>query len=302
MTERKLKKKEFTDVQCYIINVKIHSDEKDKQNLYSSIFTQIFNLKDFFVKIGSKNGLALRKLDKYTLSKKDFGSEFNSLENDNFQAFVGEFIKFRIEDESDQHYNTISKELKSGDPNSIEKPNATKISFYIIPLIHRIFLPINSKITPIQLKNFVEQALLEIYETEDYFNVDIAKSSDLVDKIYEFKSLKKLKLLISYTNDDLGGNAKEFMDLVLKEGNITTFDGTYTAEKKESLNMESRLVKGGIELSKENGELIAVGENSFGNREVINTKNKYEKYSLRIKKGLDPIFSLIKDTITNWRL
>lgn len=302
MNEIKLKKKEYSELPCYIINIKIHSDHKNKQELYSSVFNQIYRLKEFSIKIGNKNGLDLKKLDKLVVKKSDLGNEFKDLEYDNYEIFLGEFVKYKIEDENDKHYNTISKELKPGDPNAIEKPNAIQIPFYIIPAIHRVFLPVKSNITPLQVKLFFEKALLEIYESEEFFNIDIAKSIETVDKIYGFTYLKKLELFISYTNDDLGGDAKKFMDNLLKDSNVNKYKGEFNAEKNESLNMESKMIKGGIELSKENGELIAVGENSFGNKVVINTKNKFETYSLKIKNGFNPLISVIKDALTNWRL
>ncbi|HAY3534873.1 hypothetical protein BAY06_07205 [Elizabethkingia anophelis] len=302
MTERKLKKKEFTEVASYIINLKIHSEETDKQKLYSSIFEQVYNLREFFVRIGNKNGLDIRKISKITFTKKELGNEFDTLEYNNYDIYIGEFVKFKIEDENDKYYNTEKKELKPGNPEAIEKPNATQIQFFFIPSIHRFFLPVHHKITPQQLKLFFEKALLEIYDNEDYFNIDISKSTEVVDKIYEFKKLKKLHLSISYTNDDLGDDAKTFMDTILKDSNITTYIGDYKAEKNDSLNMESKLIKGGIELSKENGELIAVGENDFQNRVVINTKNKFEQFPLKIKKGANPLISAIKQVLTNWRL
>lgn len=298
----KLQKKEFTELPSYIINVKIHSDNKDKQELYSSIFRQIYNFSDFSVKIGNKNGLDLKKLDKISIPKSDLGQEFKDLEYDNYEVFLGEFIKYKIEDENDKHYNTKSKELKPGDPNAIEKPNAIQIPFYIIPAIHRIFLPVKSRITPLQAKLFFEKALLEIYESEEFFNIDIAKSTEAIEKIYKFAYLKKLQLFISYTNDDLGGDAKIFMDTLLKDANVNKCKTEYNAEKNESLNVDAKLIKGGIELSKENGELIAIGENEYGNKEIVNTKNKFEEYSLKIKNGFNPLISVLKDTLKNWRL
>ena len=189
MSEITLKKKEYSELPCYIINIKIHSDNENKQKLYSSVFNQIYNLKEFSVKIGNKNGLDLKKLDKLVVNKTDLGYEFKELEYDNYEIFLGEFIKFKIEDENDKHYNTISKELKSGDPNAVEKPNAIQIPFYIIPSVHRVFLPVKSSITPLQLKLFFEQALLKIYDSEEFFNIDIAKSIEEIEKIYEFTYL-----------------------------------------------------------------------------------------------------------------
>lgn len=302
MSEKKIRKKDYTDEQFYIINIKIHSEDENKQDLYSSTFNQIYNFKDFFVKIGNKNGLVLKKIDKLQLSKDQLGIEFRSLEYNQYEIFWGEFVKYKIEDENDKHYNTVSKEIKSGDPNAIEKPNATQIHFYFIPSIHRIFLPIKSKLTPLQVKNFFEKALLEIYASEEYFNIDIAKSTEVVEKIYKFRTLEKLELHISYTNDDLGGDAKTFMDNLMKDANINNYKGEYKAEKNESLNLESKLVKGGIELSKENGEVKAIGTNNFGNKVIINTKNKFEQFPMKIKNGVNPLISIIKDALMKWRL
>lgn len=302
MSEKKFKKKEYTEVKCFIINIKIHSEEEDKQALYSSIFNQIFTLKDFSVKIGHKNGLELKRIDKMSLSKDELGYEFKDLGYEKYEIFLGEFIKYKIEDENDKYYNTISKEILPGDPNAIEKPNATQIAFYFAPSIHRLFLPVKSNITPLQVQLFFEKALLEIYSSEEYFNIDIAKSSELVEKIYEFRTLDKLELNISYTNDDLGGDAKTFMHTLIKDANINRYEGKYNAEKNESLNMDSKLVRGGIELSKENGEVKAIGTNDFGNKVIINTKNKFEQFPLQIRNGVNPLISIIKDTLRKWRL
>ncbi|MGJ1325127.1 DUF4747 family protein [Sphingobacterium faecium] len=296
------KKKEYDALKCYVINIKIHSDETDKEILYSNLLEKIYELNEFHVKISNKNGLVLKKLDKLNLSKDNLGNLYASLDQNSFNVFKGEFIKFKIEDENDKYYNTISKELKPGDPNSIDKPNAIEIPFYFVPFVHRLFLPIKSKVTPLQVKYFFEKALLEIYEKEEFFNIDIAKSVEEVERIYEFETLKKIEISLSYTNDDLGEDAKKFMDLLLKDANTNKYKGEFKAEKNESLNMDSQLIKGGIELSKENGEVIATGENLVGNLVVVNTKNKYEEYVLQLKKDINPLISILKETLKNWRL
>lgn len=302
MSKRNLKKKEYTELPCYIINIKIHSEKENKQELYSEIFHQIFSLKDFFVNLGNKKGLHLKKLEKTEFPKNLLGNEYDNLEYETYEILEGEFIKYKIEDKNDKHYNLISKELKSGDPNAVDKPNAIQIHFYIIPSIHRVFLPTKEKITPLQVELFFKQALLKIFGSENNFNIDIAKSVDEVNKIYEFKSLKKLNLEISYTNDDLGDDAKEFMDTILKESSTDRYTGNFTAKKGKSLNPNSRLIKGGIELSKENGKLIAEGENDYGNKIIINTKNKYEEYLLKIKREINPCLSILQETLKKWRL
>ena len=67
MSKRNLKKKEYTELPCYIINIKIHSEKENKQELYSKIFHQIFSLKDFFVNLGNKKGL-LKEVRKNRIS------------------------------------------------------------------------------------------------------------------------------------------------------------------------------------------------------------------------------------------
>lgn len=298
----KFKKKDYKEEKCYIINIKIHSEETNKQSLYSSTFNQIFNLKDFSVKIGNKHALELKKNDILELTKDELGSEFKKLEYSHYEIFSGEFVKYKIEDENDKHYNTVSKEIKSGDPNSIEKPNAIQIPFYFVPSIHRLFLPLRANLNPEKVKLFFEKALLEIYSSEEFYNIDIAKSNEVIERIYKFKTLNKLEISIGYTNDDLGNDAKQFMDSLLKESKINRLNAVYFPEKKESLNMDSKLVKGGIELSKENGEVKATGTNSFGNKVIVNTKNKFEEFPLMIKNGFNPLISIIKETLIKWRI
>jgi len=302
MSTQAFSKKDYTEEQFNIINIKIHSDEKDKQFLYSETINQIFNFTDFFVKIGNKNGLVLKKIKKVPLNKKMLGSEFNNLEYDTYDIYEGEFIKYKIEDQNDKHYNTVSKELKPGNPNSIEKPNAYQVPFYFIPSIHRLLLPLNSKAKPTQVKRFFEEALLKIYDSSKFYNVDIAKSSEEIEKIFKFKSLDKLQLEISYTNDDLGEDEKQFMDALLKESNVNKFKAEYNAERKESLNIDSKLIKGGIELSKENGAVKATGTNSFGNKVVVNTMNEFENFKIKVKNEINPLISILKESLTKWRM
>lgn len=302
MTTLIFSKKDFTEQQFNIINIKIHSDDEDKQKLYSEMLTQIFNFTDYYAKIGNKNGLVLKKIKKVPLTKKKLGDEFINLSYDTYEIYEGEFIKYKIEDQNDKHYNTISKELKPGNPNSVEKPNAYQIPFYFIPSIHRLLLPLNSKAKPTQVKLFFEEALLKIYDSSKFFNIDIAKSSEEIEKIFKFKSLDKLQLEISYTNDDLGEDEKEFMDALLKESNVTKFKAEYNAERKESLNMQSNLIKGGIELSKENGAVKAIGTNSFGNKVVVNTMNEFENFKIKVKNEIDPLISILKESLKKWRI
>ncbi|MCQ9640146.1 DUF4747 family protein [Chryseobacterium sp. WG14] len=295
-------KKDYTEEQFNIINIKIHSKEDNKQALYSQMINQIFNFTDFNVKIGNKNGLVLKKIDKNPINKSLLGSEFYELQYKSYEIYECEFIKYKIEDEKDKHYDTKRKEIKPGNPNAVVKPNAYEIPFYFIPAVHRLLLPIKSKVTPKQVELFFKEALLKIYETESYFNIDIAKSVDEVEKIFNFKTLDKLQLEISYTNDDLGDDEKLFMDTLLKESNVNKYKAEFDSEKKESLNLDSKLIKGGIELSKENGTLKATGTNSFDNKVIINTKNEFENFKIKVKKEINPLISILRDSLRKWRL
>ncbi|MDE5490648.1 DUF4747 family protein [Elizabethkingia meningoseptica] len=301
MTTKRPVKKEYEERLYYIISIKVHSDEKDKQELYSSLFNQIFNIDGFYAKIGNKLGLSLKKINNMELNKQQLGSVFNEIPYDSLEIFQGEFVKYKIENEGDKYFNTVSKELKPGDPSSPNKPNAVQIEFFFVPSIHRVLLPVSRNLNPNQVKDFFEQALMNIFEDKTFFNVDIAKSVEEVNKIYEFKELKKLALDISYTNDDIGGSAKKFFDTLMKEGNINKYKSVYEAENNESLNLDSNIIKGGIELSKENGEVKATGINSFGNKVVVDTKNKFEQVKLSIKKDLNPLISILKETYSKWR-
>lgn len=299
---RNFTKKDYIEQDYYILNIKIHSDEGNKQELYSNMIIQIFNFTDFYVKIGNKLGLDLKKCNKTPINKSILGSEFTRLDYNQFEIFECQFVKYKIEDENDKHYDTVRKLVKSANPNAPIKPNAHEIDFYFIPAIHRLLLPINSKVTPNQVELFFNQALLKIYEKSSFFNIDIAKSIEEVEKIFTFKSLDKLQLEISYTNDDLGDDEKLFMDALLKESNVNKYKAEFDSEKKESLNLESKLIKGGIELSKENGTLKAIGTNDFGNKTVVNTKNEFEEFKIKIIKEINPLISILKDSLRKWRL
>ncbi len=216
-----------------IFNVKILPKDEE---LYFDVFQKIF---DKEIAINTRS-------DKYM--------EIHSLSVlEDRSAIAGELIYYtRLN--NDDWYNKRTKNVETVQVNPDLNPNAKIGEFYFIPSAHRFCFVLRSGgISPSQVKVFIDRALRGIYPDKEVV-VEEETSQDFMEKIMQAKSIQKIHVSITYTNDDLTSDFAALWDNDLKESNVGKMDIEAKASDKKGIDLsENKLIKGALELSASNG-------------------------------------------------
>ena len=119
--------------------------------------------------------------------------------------------------------------------------------------------------------------MLKVKKEEDNITVDLIQSAGTFEQIINSKEINKLEITVSYTNDDIGSIAQEAMDALLKDAQIGHADIILNPDATKSLNADSTMVKGLLELAQENGSAKATVTNEVGKKVIIKTAQHPEK-------------------------
>lgn len=108
-----------------------------------------------------------------------------------------------------------------------------------------------------QILDFLDRALNNFLEKEDY-QVNTEKDRELIDRIVNATSLSKLRVVVSYSNNDNYKGWKKMIDDQLKKSKPKTAILDLTGSKKTPIDVtQSEMVTGFVELSASNGYVEA---------------------------------------------
>jgi hypothetical protein len=126
----------------------------------------------------------------------------------------------------------------------------------------------------------LEKALRNLLINTEQVTVTIIQSKDVIEEIISSDRIQRLIVTVSYTNDDIGDAAQELMDSLLKEGKIGQIVATLKPDQNGNLATNSKIVRGLLEMAKDNGEAEATIVNDAGKKEKIVTSNYPEKFNV----------------------
>jgi len=222
-----------TSFKFCIFNVKILPKE---EGLYSDVFQNIFKREWAFN----------TRSDKYM--------EIHSLSAlEDKSVIEGELIYYTILNGNDW-YNRKTKRIENIEIDTNLNPNAKVGEFYFVPNAHRFCFVLKSGgISPSQVKIFLEKSLQRLYSEKEIV-VEEETSHDFLEIIKQAKSIKRLHINITYTNDDLTEDFEALWDDDLKRSKIGRTDITAKALKKQDIDLvNNQVLMGALQLSESNG-------------------------------------------------
>lgn len=188
-----------------------------------------------------------------------------------------------------------SKDIETAeDLNIIIPPNAAfdlkETNFIFYPGKHRLAVEKSPSISINYIVKYIESVFRGYLMDDEYLTVTLKQDEDSFEKIYEADLIKSLEIKVSYTNDDINKDVANWFDDQLKDGAIREMLIKAVPDKSGNINPEVDIIKGAMELSKENGYTIAKIKNRGKRSITINTNKHPEENLVSIRDyGKDPI-------------
>lgn len=257
----------------YSLNVKLQSNQRSGDQAYIDLFEKIFAEKiigtpkrgnsmilrtQFHTKIDG-NSVIYGKLARFTKLDSDIWIDLNNLEKSQFDMPANLF------------------------------PNLKEVDYYFIPKAHRFCIrKVSNTVSLNQVEEFLTDALRKVKFSGEQIDVFIEQSNETIDQILNAPAVKKVDVEISYTNNDIGKEANEYVDGILKEMNANKMKFSVTPDHHNGLSVENKFLRGAIELAKSNGSVIA---------RIINNDQKIERISTRQHPEVLPIEATDSDQL-----
>lgn len=255
-------------VRFYGLNITLQSKERKGPTAYLDLIRKIHEDQLGFT-VGHEIMMVLR-----TLFSKQYS--FNGKE---YTILYGKLLRFNT---IKNWYNQKEQLFQDYKLPANLVPNAFETDYIFIPQVHKFFIRYNNRVNIYQAKNFIGKSLGSLLITGEKINVNVITASDAIDKILSASIIKSLDIDVSYTNDDIGNEAEELIDKMLKEAHSGKASINLRPDSSGSLNSESDLVKGFVGVAKDNGTITAKIINNDGKSETIRTEQYPEKFNLQV--------------------
>lgn len=175
-----------------------------------------------------------------------------------------------------------SKDIETAEELNIVIPsNAAfdlkEVNFILYPEKHRLAVEKSPSISINYIVKYIETVFNSFLKDGEYLTVTLKQDEDSFERIYEAELIKSLEIKVSYTNDDINKDVANWFDDQLKEGAIREMLIKAVPDKNGNINPEVDIIKGAMELSKENGYTIAKIKNKGKRSITINTKKHPEE-------------------------
>lgn len=256
----------------YGFNVKILTNAKKTEKLYLDAFANIYE-QGITAVIAAEKGVSLRT---------QFSTKVPFKDKDHVVLY-GKIVRYTLLEKG----NWYSKQIRDYVEHEVPKdifPNPFEADYVFIPAVHRFFIRTGTKVSITAAEAFLKIAVKKVIGGDEDVDVYLIKSTELIEKIINSKEIKSVKVTLSYTNNDIGGDAEDEMDEVFKD--LQLGKGTFILSHDVSghLNKENTFLKGIIGLSKDNGEAEASIINDEGKREKVITKAHADKIKVVAKE------------------
>ena len=229
-----------------IVNIKLMSNNRQGDEAYKNIVSQIKNLKIHIPIYGENQHMILRT---------QF-STFARVGEENIEVIYGKISKYVIID-SDDWINLSSMEVENVDLPTNLFPNLKETNYFFIPRAHRFAFVKDQGISANNVHKFLSNAVAQVIENDEQSEVIIEQSEDIFDRIINAESVKKLLISISYSNADTGDEAYEFMDSQIRESEMKRLKLEATPNQNGDIKTGSLLIKGALKVAQSNGYVQA---------------------------------------------
>lgn len=164
-------------------------------------------------------------------------------------------------------------------------PGLKDLMFVYIPKEHRLLFRSNQSFSPKVVRDFLQRFIsANIDLDKEYATVTLHQSKDQIEVLKTAKTIKRVEVKITYTNDDINEEAADFMDRYLKESNLAELQMVARSRGETKIDPEGTFIKGSLELAAENGYAKVAYIDSAGRKQSLNTLDHPEINRIVVKE------------------
>lgn len=242
MEERKIKELNY---KVQMINVKLMSDSRSGDAAYTDIIKKI-NQEKVSIPIRGDRHMILRTL-------------FNNVvevNGRNWDVLYGSISTYTVIDGKDW-INLENMEVESVDLPRNTFPNLKESDFFFVPGAHRMAFVMKSGFSANAVEKFLNEAVAQVIEEGEDFLVTKEQDESDFEQIFQADIVKKLEIDVSYSNQDTGDEAMEFMDEQMKTAHMKRLKIEGTPDNTGNIDVNVRILKGAIGLAQHYGKVTA---------------------------------------------
>lgn len=242
MEERKIKELNY---KVQMINVKLMSDDRSGDAAYTDIIKKI-NQKKVSIPIRGDRHMILR-------------TQFENVvevNGKNWNVLYGSISTYTVIDGKDW-INLENMEVESVDLPRNTFPNLKESDFFFVPGAHRFAFVVKSGFNANAVEKFLKDAISQVVDEGEDFSVTKEQDESDFEQIFQADIVKKLEIDVSYSNQDTGNEAMEFMDEQIKAAHMKRMKIEGTPDNTGNIDVNVKILKGAIGLAQHYGKVTA---------------------------------------------
>ena len=222
-----------------IINIVLYPEEAQKTENYIEYFKKIFE-------------------DKITVNT--YGDRYTRVQTyyttDDGNVIYGAFANAAFFDPEAPALDSDTNEVVPSGADPKKGLGLKTWEYYFFPEYHRLVF-LDKETSGSQILDFLNSALNRFLDKDDY-QVNTENDRELIDRIIKSTSLSKLKVVVSYSNNDNNKGWKKLIDDQLKRSRPKKAVLDLSGSKKIPIDVtRSEMITGFVELSASNGYVEA---------------------------------------------
>lgn len=252
----------------YVYNIKILSNTREGDQVYSELITSLFSEKVVVNTYGDK-AMKLR-------------TQFFGLDN---KVIYGKIVYYTTL-EGDNWFNENNNEYETLEFDRTLHPNPKETSYFFVPNAHRFAIIANKGLSVKGVFKYLTEGLAKTVKSDEEIKVSIEQSNDGFEQIFRATEINRVKISLSYTNNDLTEDFEQFLDDDLKNSRVGEAEIIAKSSSAKPIDIKkSKLLTGAMRLAKSNGNVEANIINEFNKNELVNTEDYPEKLVISAFEG-----------------
>ncbi len=285
MEERKIRELNY---KVQMVTVKLMSERRSGVPAYTDIFEKIAQNKISTAVYGPRH-MILRTQFKDVVSVN--GREWN--------VIYGSLSTFTVFDNEDDWINLENLEVENVNLPANLFPGLKETDYFFVPEAHRFAFVAKSGFSINNVEKFLNFAVGKVVEEGEDYSVSKEQSDEDFEHIYQAQEVKRLIVDFSYSNQDIGDEAFEFMTSQVNEAHLKRLRMEGTPDNTGNINVNVKILKGALELAKHYGKATASVVNN-GIRSQINTEMHPKTIALKCKETLLRM-NVVKEVVNLFR-
>ena len=271
MEERKVRELNY---KVQMVTVKLMSQNRSGVPAYTDIFEKI-----------SRNKISAAVFGQRHMILRTQFKDLVAVNNREWNVIYGSLSTFTVFDNEDDWINLESLEVENVNLPQNLFPGLKETDYFFVPEAHRFAFVTKSGFSINNVEKFLNYAVGEVIDEGEDYSVNKEQSDEDFVHIFQAQEVKKLVVDFSYSNQDIGDEAFQFMTSQVNEAHLKRLRMEGTPDNTGNINVNVKILKGALELAKHYGKATASVVNN-GIRSQIVTDLHPKTIALKCKETL----------------